>query len=228
MTQTVEKRKKKRRGWDSNPRDGSTPPTRFPVALLRPTRTPLRARRVYQMDRRPGHARPGAKLWSVFEGCGSGTTPRPPRRPRSPTPRNRGWTVCTLLRTRRRRNRGRAKPRGKSSRGRRAGCHSWGCCSICCWSLPRQTETLVAGLLRGGALAPGRSLARAGGLASSPAAASPTATPLCLRDPARDEDGGEERCDHGQKDLRCSSPRATSAQLHHWINFPGSSRRGAA
>src|SRR5215204_2220659 len=34
--------KKKRRGWDSNPRDGSTPPTRFPVALLRPTRTPLR------------------------------------------------------------------------------------------------------------------------------------------------------------------------------------------
>ena len=35
------KRKEKRRGWDSNPRDGSTPPTRFPVALLRPTRTPL-------------------------------------------------------------------------------------------------------------------------------------------------------------------------------------------
>ena len=33
---------KKRRGWDSNPRDGFTPPTRFPVALLRPTRTPLR------------------------------------------------------------------------------------------------------------------------------------------------------------------------------------------
>src|SRR5215210_3996215 len=31
----------KRRGWDSNPRDGSTPPTRFPIALLRPTRTPL-------------------------------------------------------------------------------------------------------------------------------------------------------------------------------------------
>jgi hypothetical protein len=31
----------KRRGWDSNPRDGLTPPTRFPVALLRPTRTPL-------------------------------------------------------------------------------------------------------------------------------------------------------------------------------------------
>ena len=36
------KRREKRRGWDSNPRDGSTPPTRFPVALLRPTRTPLR------------------------------------------------------------------------------------------------------------------------------------------------------------------------------------------
>src|SRR5215216_2354664 len=35
------KRRKKRRGWDSNPRDGSTPPTRFPIALLRPTRTPL-------------------------------------------------------------------------------------------------------------------------------------------------------------------------------------------
>ena len=33
--------RKKRRGRDSNPRDGLTPPTRFPVALLRPTRTPL-------------------------------------------------------------------------------------------------------------------------------------------------------------------------------------------
>ncbi len=32
----------KRRGWDSNPRDDLTPPTRFPIALLRPTRTPLR------------------------------------------------------------------------------------------------------------------------------------------------------------------------------------------
>src|ERR687896_617479 len=40
----------KRRGWDSNPRDDLTPPTRFPIALLRPTRTPLRERRtgVYQ------------------------------------------------------------------------------------------------------------------------------------------------------------------------------------
>src|ERR671913_946160 len=40
----------KRRGWDSNPRDGLTPSTRFPIALLRPTRTPLRGRRtgVYQ------------------------------------------------------------------------------------------------------------------------------------------------------------------------------------
>src|SRR5215204_1779080 len=40
----------KRRGWDSNPRDDLTPPTRFPIALLRPTRTPLRRRRtgVYQ------------------------------------------------------------------------------------------------------------------------------------------------------------------------------------
>src|SRR5919199_5909154 len=37
-------RQEKRRGWDSNPRDGSTPPTRFPVALLRPTRTPLQLR----------------------------------------------------------------------------------------------------------------------------------------------------------------------------------------
>src|SRR5215213_6442071 len=36
------KRKEMRRGWDSNPRDGFKPPTRFPVALLRPTRTPLR------------------------------------------------------------------------------------------------------------------------------------------------------------------------------------------
>src|SRR5215210_4706781 len=35
------KQEEKRRGWDSNPRDGLTPPTRFPVALLRPTRTPL-------------------------------------------------------------------------------------------------------------------------------------------------------------------------------------------
>src|SRR5215211_5594058 len=44
------KQEEKRRGWDSNPRDGSTPPTRFPIALLRPTRTPLRKRRtgVYQ------------------------------------------------------------------------------------------------------------------------------------------------------------------------------------
>src|SRR5215204_5303762 len=43
--------KKKRRGWDSNPRDGLTPPTRLPIALLRPTRTPLRMRRtgVYQI-----------------------------------------------------------------------------------------------------------------------------------------------------------------------------------
>src|SRR5918997_5470105 len=40
----------KRRGCDSNPRDDLTPPTRFPIALLRPTRTPLRGRRkgVYQ------------------------------------------------------------------------------------------------------------------------------------------------------------------------------------
>src|SRR5919106_2237549 len=40
----------KRRGWDSNPRDDLTPSTRFPIALLRPTRTPLRERRtgVYQ------------------------------------------------------------------------------------------------------------------------------------------------------------------------------------
>src|SRR5215217_8527984 len=36
---------RKRRGWDSNPRDDLTPPTRFPIALLRPTRTPLRKRR---------------------------------------------------------------------------------------------------------------------------------------------------------------------------------------
>src|SRR5215208_1115883 len=44
------KQEEKRRGWDSNPRDGLTPPTRFPIALLRPTRTPLRERRtgVYQ------------------------------------------------------------------------------------------------------------------------------------------------------------------------------------
>src|SRR5918993_3586825 len=34
--------REKRRGWDSNPRDDLTPPTRFPIALLRPTRTPLR------------------------------------------------------------------------------------------------------------------------------------------------------------------------------------------
>ncbi len=31
-----------RRGWDSNPRDGDKPPTRFRVGLLRPTQTPLR------------------------------------------------------------------------------------------------------------------------------------------------------------------------------------------
>ena len=45
-----DKQSKKRRGWDSNPRDDLTPPTRFPIALLRPTRTPLRKRRrgVYQ------------------------------------------------------------------------------------------------------------------------------------------------------------------------------------
>src|ERR671913_1852945 len=44
------KQKEKRRGWDSNPRDDLTPSTRFPIALLRPTRTPLRERRtgVYQ------------------------------------------------------------------------------------------------------------------------------------------------------------------------------------
>src|SRR5215213_11765091 len=36
------KQREKRRGWDSNPRDDLTPPTRFPIALLRPTRTPLR------------------------------------------------------------------------------------------------------------------------------------------------------------------------------------------
>src|SRR5215204_6786600 len=39
------KGRKERRGWDSNPRDDLTPPTRFPIALLRPTRTPLRRRR---------------------------------------------------------------------------------------------------------------------------------------------------------------------------------------
>jgi hypothetical protein len=44
-------KRNERRGWDSNPRDGSTPPTRFPIALLRPTRTPLQKRRtgVYQI-----------------------------------------------------------------------------------------------------------------------------------------------------------------------------------
>lgn len=44
-------KKEERRGRDSNPRDGLTPPTRFPIALLRPTRTPLQKRRprVYQM-----------------------------------------------------------------------------------------------------------------------------------------------------------------------------------
>src|SRR5918997_5431680 len=52
------KTKKKRRGWDSNPRDGLTPPTRFPVALLRPTRTPLRTRGVYQMEARTKNHRP--------------------------------------------------------------------------------------------------------------------------------------------------------------------------
>src|SRR5512140_506398 len=31
-----------RRGRDSNPRGGYKPPTRFPVAFLRPARTPLR------------------------------------------------------------------------------------------------------------------------------------------------------------------------------------------
>src|SRR3712207_752674 len=40
------KQREKRRGWDSNPRDGLTPSTRFPIALLRPTRTPLRERRM--------------------------------------------------------------------------------------------------------------------------------------------------------------------------------------
>ncbi len=30
-----------RRGWDSNPRDGVKPPTRFRVGLLRPAQTPL-------------------------------------------------------------------------------------------------------------------------------------------------------------------------------------------
>src|SRR5918993_850646 len=34
--------REKRGGGDSNPRDDLTPPTRFPIALLRPTRTPLR------------------------------------------------------------------------------------------------------------------------------------------------------------------------------------------
>src|SRR5215212_1120303 len=48
------KQREKRRGWDSNPRDDLTPPTRFPIALLRPTRTPLRKRRrgVYQKEKR--------------------------------------------------------------------------------------------------------------------------------------------------------------------------------
>ena len=46
----------KRRGWDSNPRDDLTPPTRFPIALLRPTRTPLRERREFtvSVERRRG------------------------------------------------------------------------------------------------------------------------------------------------------------------------------
>src|SRR3954465_10791155 len=29
-------RRTERRGWDSNPRGGLTPPTRFPIALLKP------------------------------------------------------------------------------------------------------------------------------------------------------------------------------------------------
>src|ERR687890_584560 len=55
----------KRRGWDSNPRDDLTPPTRFPIALVRPTRTPLQKRRrgVYQK----------AKLLLREEKCGQGT-----------------------------------------------------------------------------------------------------------------------------------------------------------
>ena len=56
-----------RRGWDSNPRGRSSPPTRFPVALLKPTRTPLRGARgalpesgrtVYDRRRGGGSARP--------------------------------------------------------------------------------------------------------------------------------------------------------------------------
>src|SRR5215217_1574024 len=66
------KTRRKRRGWDSNPRDGSTPPTRFPVALLRPTRTPLRDRgRVYQIAKPPALSRSNLVL-----GEGADDSPR--------------------------------------------------------------------------------------------------------------------------------------------------------
>jgi hypothetical protein len=81
------KRQKKRRGWDSNPRDDLTPPTRFPIALLRPTRTPLRGRRtgVYQKANllllpfsrsRSGSRRPSSPVYR----------PRTRRRFRNPWP----------------------------------------------------------------------------------------------------------------------------------------------
>ena len=57
----------KRRGWDSNPRDGLTPPTRFPVALLRPTRTPLQSVReqVYQIAA-AGKASEKCAFWTAL------------------------------------------------------------------------------------------------------------------------------------------------------------------
>src|SRR5829696_7876256 len=63
----------KRRGRDSNPRDGLTPPTRFPIALLRPTRTPLRKGRtgVYQKRNRcyRGEFGPRSLLALLYIGC---------------------------------------------------------------------------------------------------------------------------------------------------------------
>ena len=63
-----------RRGRDSNPRGGYKPPTRFPVAFLRPARTPLREYSCAKITAEGSGSNPHA---SVVKHLGGGSRIRP-------------------------------------------------------------------------------------------------------------------------------------------------------
>src|SRR5659263_131707 len=93
-----------RRGRDSNPRGGYKPPTRFPVAFLRPARTPLRTDILHEkpvpkiMAEREGFE-PSVQIYPYNRLAGGCLQPaRPPLRTNSLTRQSlpafgEGWPV---------------------------------------------------------------------------------------------------------------------------------------